>query len=203
MINTVFCQQFKSGLSTLVWWPCQQGEWGARGERGEGGGAAVDDFKKIICSMPRPQLSLNGELPDYWTNRVTVLCRCLFVGNQHSVTDSGVTLSLWYGTWFQIYESIHSIKININHRTTWSNQQIRWGFPLQGLGDLPIPAAEQMCRQLWLPAKYPICAYRDVFQKKTGKCVNFEKTVGGVYPNPTSFVIWSSVFWYAKFILRR
>ena len=26
-------------------------------------------------------------------------------------------------------------------------------------------------------------------QKKTGKCGNFEKTGGGVYPNPTSFVI--------------
>ena len=27
---------------------------------------------------------------------------------------------------------------------------------------------------------------RDVGQKKTGKCGNFEKTGGGVYPNPTS-----------------
>ena len=25
---------------------------------------------------------------------------------------------------------------------------------------------------------------------------------GGVYPNPTSFVIWPSDFWHAKFILR-
>ena len=38
--------------------------------------------------------------------------------------------------------------------------------------------------------------------KKTGKCGNLEKTGGGVYPNPTSFVIWPSGFLHAKFILR-
>ena len=32
--------------------------------------------------------------------------------------------------------------------------------------------------------------YKGRCQKKiTGKCGNFEKTGGGVYPNPTSFVI--------------
>ena len=29
-----------------------------------------------------------------------------------------------------------------------------------------------------------------------------KKNRGRVYPNPTSFVIWQSVFWHAKFILR-
>ena len=38
--------------------------------------------------------------------------------------------------------------------------------------------------------------------KKTWKCGNFEKTGVGVYPNPTSFVIWPSDIWHAKFILR-
>ena len=49
-----------------------------------------------------------------------------------------------------------------------------------------------------------LCCLRDVCHKKTGKCGNFEKKKrgGGVYPNPTSFVIWPSDFWYAKFILR-
>ena len=40
------------------------------------------------------------------------------------------------------------------------------------------------------------------WQKKHGKMWEFWKNRGGVYPNPTSFVIWPSVFWHAKFILR-
>ena len=39
-------------------------------------------------------------------------------------------------------------------------------------------------------------------EKKTGKCGNFEEKKGEVYQNPTSFVIWPSGFWHAKFILR-
>ena len=34
-----------------------------------------------------------------------------------------------------------------------------------------------------------LSTFRDIFQKNPGKCGNFEKTGGGVYPNPTSFVI--------------
>ena len=39
--------------------------------------------------------------------------------------------------------------------------------------------------------------------KKNGKMWEFWKNRGGgVYPNPTSFVIWPSGFWHAKFIHR-